>query len=68
MLIKTCFTCEFHEIKQSGNEKTSYCRRENCWSKFSKCISKKALSRFLEQESQERDRPFSAVTHFYPRE
>jgi hypothetical protein len=67
MLLKSCFQCKFHEIKQA-EEKMSYCQRENCYSRYSKCIADKALNRFLEQESQKPDKRFSAVTHFYPLE
>ena len=51
MVIKSCLSCRFHEVKQDEKESNSYCRKENCWSEFSKCIMKKALNRFLEQES-----------------
>ena len=68
MLIKSCLTCKFHEITQEGDEKMSRCIRENCYSEFSKCIATKALNRFLEQDSSEKDRPFSAINQFYPLE
>jgi hypothetical protein len=55
MLIKSCFQCKFHEIKQEKNEQMSHCQKENCWSRFSKCITNKALSRYLEQESSDRE-------------
>jgi len=55
MVIKSCFLCDFHEIKQDENGDMSYCGKENCWSHFSKCIAKKALTRFLEQESTDRE-------------
>ena len=66
MLIKSCFQCKFHQIKQGEKEKISYCARENCWSRYSKCVANKALDRFLEQESADHDRPFSAIGHIYP--
>ena len=65
MLIKSCFLCKYHEIKQVEKEQMSRCRRENCWSQYSKCVSIKALNRFLEQECSGDDRPFSALTHVY---
>ncbi len=68
MLIQSCFHCEFHRIKQGEKEQMSYCRRENCWSQYSKCVATKALNRFLEQECSERRRPFSALNHVYSRE
>ncbi len=64
MLIKSCLDCKFHEAKQNGKEKTSYCARESCWSRYSKCIANKALDRFLEQESADINRPFTAIAHF----
>jgi len=51
MIIKICTQCEYHAIKLEGNEETSHCRRENCWSRFSKCILTKALEKFLKEES-----------------
>jgi hypothetical protein len=55
MLIKSCFHCNFHEIKQEENEQMSHCQKENCWSRFSKCIANKALDRFLDQETSVRE-------------
>ena len=51
MLIKYCLTCAFHEAKSEGSGEFSYCSRENCYSEFSKCLSKHALKRFLDQEA-----------------
>ena len=68
MLIKSCSNCNFHEIRKKGKEKMSYCGRENCFSRYTKCIANKALNRFLEQESPELDRPLSATSQFYPLE
>lgn len=65
MLIKSCLQCKYHEIKQVENEQMSHCRRENCWSRYSKCVANTALNRFLEQETSDRDRPFSAIDRFY---
>jgi hypothetical protein len=68
MIIKPCLSCEFHEIKQDEKEEMSHCRRENCWSRYSKCVLGKALEIFLKEESSGHDRPFSALTHMYSRE
>jgi hypothetical protein len=68
MLIKSCLTCKFHEIKQEGDEKMSRCIKENCYSEFSKCIAMKALNQFLEDENSESKQPFSAIDRFYSRE
>ncbi len=55
MVIKSCMQCEFHNIKEGEEGTESHCGKENCWSKFSKCVSKKALTRFLDQEITDRD-------------
>ena len=51
MLIKSCLDCKCHEMRKGEEEKMSYCQRENCYSRYSKCVAEKALVRFLEQES-----------------
>ena len=53
MVIKSCLICRFHEVEQKEEESSSHCQKENCRSQFSKCLAKKALTRFLEQESAE---------------
>jgi len=50
MLLRSFFKCRFHEIKESDGEQMSSCRRENCWSRYSKCVAMKALNSFLEHE------------------
>jgi hypothetical protein len=61
MLIKLCLLCKFHEIKQEGKEETSHCRKENCWSRYSKCILSKALEKYLKEESSRSVRSLSAI-------
>ena len=56
MIILFCLSCEFHEVKPEP-EDISYCHKENCWSRFSKCVAKEALRRFLEKET--RGQPFT---------
>ncbi len=68
MLIKSCSNCKFHEIKSEGEEETSYCRRENCWSRYSKCVLAKALEKYLKEQSSRPDRPFFELTHMYSQE
>ncbi len=68
MIIKTCLQCKFHEIRENGNSKTVYCSRENCFSQYSKCISKKALEWYLRMESSNDERPPSYLEMLYPRE
>jgi len=68
MLLKSCFRCEFHEAKKNGKQEISYCQRENCWSRYSKCVANKALNRFLEQESADQGRPFTVIDQICPGE
>ena len=65
MLIRSCFSCKFHEVKQEKQEKISRCIKENCYAQYSKCVTTKALKKFLEQESSASYRPFSAIDHVY---
>jgi hypothetical protein len=60
MIIKSCSECESHKIKEEKSEQVSYCQKENCWSRFSKCVAKKALNRYLEQEGLKLDHSLSA--------
>ena len=53
MFIRFCSHCAFHELKVDDGEEMSFCSKENCWSHFSKCLSKHALKKFLEQESSQ---------------
>jgi hypothetical protein len=68
MLIKSCLNCKYQEIRKEGDVEMSRCRRENCWSRYSKCISSKALDSFLEKECMSDKKPFSAIAHVYPPE
>ncbi|MGB9714872.1 MAG: hypothetical protein ACPL1G_00440 [Thermodesulfovibrionales bacterium] len=52
MVIRTCSKCEFHYIKEFENTVRSYCKKEGCWSEFSDCIIKKAIERFLKEETE----------------
>jgi hypothetical protein len=36
-------------MKQNDGEIWSLCRREGCWSRFTNCISNKALESFLKE-------------------
>jgi hypothetical protein len=51
MLVKSCLNCKYHEIVDEWNEQTSRCLKENCYSRYSKCVAQKALNRFLKDES-----------------
>ena len=61
MLIRLCLTCAFHQAKSESSEEFSYCSRENCYSEFSKCLSKHALKRFLEQETVGKESKKTAI-------
>ncbi len=68
MIIKACLSCQYHEMKEDGKEETSHCRKENCWSRYSKCVLGKALEKFLKEESSRCDRPVFSMTPMYPPE
>jgi hypothetical protein len=51
MILRACHECPYHIITNNDGEKEiSFCRKEYCFSEFTKCIDKKALERFLGQE------------------
>jgi hypothetical protein len=51
VVIRYCNQCTFHEGRYDEKEEKSYCSKENCWSEFSKCLSRHAMKRFLEEEN-----------------
>ncbi len=51
MLLTPCLSCEYHAITDELKEQTSGCLKENCYSRYTKCIAHKALTRFLKDES-----------------
>ncbi len=63
MLLKSCLNCRYHEITDEWKEVTSRCLKENCYSRFSRCIVEKGLNRFLKDESLREDGFFSNPTH-----
>jgi hypothetical protein len=67
MILGSCLPCPFHTIREDGEGSGSHCGKENCWSRFSKCLARKALDRFLAQEAAP-PRPFSALSHVYIQE
>ncbi len=68
MILRSCLKCEFHEVRETEEGKMSHCTKENCWARYSKCVSIRALDRFLDQERLDATRRFSALEHVYPRE
>jgi hypothetical protein len=62
MLVKSCLSCRYHEITDECDEQTSHCKKENCYSRYTKCIAQKALTIFLKNESFAQNRGFSALT------
>lgn len=61
MVIKSCLNCNFHEIKKDGKEEMSYCQKENCWSRYCKCILAKALEKYLKEESSRIENSWSSL-------
>lgn len=46
----------------------SYCRKENCWSQYSNCLTHQAIDHFLNQDRLDAPQPFSALAHLYKEE
>ena len=63
MLLRSCFPCAFHDVRQDGEARMSHCRKENCWSQYSKCVTLKALNKFLDEDRADCQRSFSALSH-----
>jgi len=57
MILKACLRCPHHIVKQDGREEISFCQKEHCFSEFTKCIARKALERFLDQEEMKSPEP-----------
>jgi hypothetical protein len=47
MFLPVCHECSYGEVK----DEQSFCSREAVYSRLSRCLQKKALESFLEQES-----------------
>jgi len=63
MFIKSCINCKYHENKLDGEEPTSHCHKENCWSRYSKCVLARALEKYLKEESSQPERISSISTY-----
>ena len=63
MLLKSCLNCKYHQIADEFNEQTSRCLKENCYSRYSKCVAQKALNLFLKNESSRENPSFSGLIH-----
>ena len=68
MLLRSCFICDYHEIRSDDGARQSFCRKENCWSRYSKCVARRAIQRFLDEERLGAPRTFSALSHVYGEE
>jgi len=55
MLIKSCFDCKFHKVRDEDGSQSSYCGKESCWSVYTGCITQKAVERFLIEEGRTTD-------------
>ncbi|MBW2072742.1 MAG: hypothetical protein JRI89_16000 [Deltaproteobacteria bacterium] len=47
MILQCCLDCDHHLITGEGANKTSFCSKENCWARYSRCVAEKALDLFL---------------------
>lgn len=65
MILRYCFYCRFHSIKEMDGQRWSHCSKENLWSKYTKCVMQTALESFLQRENSGGKRTFSALDHVY---
>ncbi len=65
MVLRSCLMCDHHEIRLEEEVRKSFCHKENCWSRYSKCVVQRALERFLEQDRADAPSQFSAIAHVY---
>ncbi|MGQ9656039.1 MAG: hypothetical protein ACUVXD_18440 [Thermodesulfobacteriota bacterium] len=65
MLLRSCLICDHHEVRLEDEVRKSFCQKENCWSRYSKCVVQRALERFLEQDRVDAPSQFSAIAHVY---
>lgn len=65
MLLKSCFICPHHEIRKEEGTSHSFCQKENCWSRYSRCLARKAVEKFIQEDRLDMPRGFSALSHVY---
>ena len=68
MVIHWCQNCKYHETRESDLGRMSHCRKENCWSRYSKCLNQQAMEYYLAHQRVETAESFSSVTHLYSQE
>ncbi len=66
MVLKPCLTCQHHEIRHESTP-LSYCTKETCFSKHSRCITRKALRQFLRDNQVRGTDQFTALDLLYPK-
>jgi len=63
MVLRSCFACKFHLIQVVEGDQESFCRKENCWARFSKCVACLALEQFISEQGRPR-RPMASALEF----
>lgn len=67
-MLRSCLICDHHEIRLEEEVRKSFCNKENCWSRYSKCVVQRAVERFIEQDRVDAPSQFSAIAHVYGEE
>jgi len=65
MLLQCCISCKFHIINIEDDRETSFCSKENCWARYSRCVAQKALEHFIRNELVRAERTFTALELLY---
>ena len=65
MVLHVCQNCTYHEMVESDTGPVSHCRKENCWSQYSKCVAHQAIDYFLTHQHEVSPRSVSSVEHMY---
>ena len=52
MILSYCSLCEYHQIVEVRKHEQSTCKKENCLSIYTKCLSDEAVKQFLHRNRQ----------------
>jgi hypothetical protein len=67
MILIHCVKCRYHEEVNVSGASDSRCRKENCLSKYSDCITNAAMKQFIDRNRlASLDRPETALDLCYP--
>ena len=68
MILSYCKHCEYHSLVEIESQSHSRCLKENCLAMYSKCLTDKAVEKFLQHnEDQKKELGNSALDLCYPK-